>query len=64
MLHEEMWDVSSANEQFELYQAAVVRGLVVVELYRVVVVLVTKVAAAAPAPAPAAGAAAAAAAAL
>ena len=70
MLHEEMWDVSSANEQFELYQAAVVRGLVVVrgrvvvELYRVVVVLVTKVAAAAPAPAPAAVAAAAAAAAI
>ena len=24
MLHEEMWDVSSANEQFELYQVVVV----------------------------------------
>jgi hypothetical protein len=34
MLHEEMWDVSSANEQFELYQAVVVRGLVVVSSTR------------------------------
>ena len=24
MLHEEMWDVASANEQFELYQVVVV----------------------------------------